>query len=84
MTRWLAWSFDRWLEFGMRRGWCGTVVCQTHDGTPLTVEEELAFDDGNDVCVHVIRVFSTYEEQQDATNNHLPSQWRHRNRRNYR
>jgi hypothetical protein len=37
-----------------------------HDGIPTTDEEENEMEDGADPCMHVIRVFSTPEEFDEA------------------
>jgi hypothetical protein len=50
-------DFYEWLEFGKDKGWCSDVVCDTHDGLPLTDEEMEAWDLGNDDCVPAIRVW---------------------------
>ena len=54
-------SFDEWLAFGVERGWVSEPVCDTHIGPVLTEAELLEFDDGNDPCVHVLRLFEVIE-----------------------
>ena len=41
-------DFDEWLAFGIDHKWCHYPVCQTHDGIPLTVDEEFEMDEGHD------------------------------------
>lgn len=48
-----------WLELGIARGWCTPVVCQTHDGPALTEFETWQFDEGDDPCVPVVRLWET-------------------------
>lgn len=50
-------EFWAWLKVGQDKGWISEGVCQTHDGVPMTDEEEAEFEDGGDPCVPVIRVW---------------------------
>lgn len=54
-------DFDEWLAFGIDHKWCHYPVCQTHDGIPLTVDEEFEMEEGHDPCIHVVRLFDTPE-----------------------
>jgi hypothetical protein len=69
-------SFYDWIEEGYARGWAGPPVCQTHDGIPLTPEEDKEFDQGGDPCVHVIRLYEDTSIKQGVEENHSPSLWR--------
>lgn len=70
-------SFDEWLEFGLRNGFCGPAVCSTHDGIPSTeLEDTEWWDEGIDSCVHVIRLYASEEERLAVEANHPPSVWR--------
>lgn len=50
-------TFAEWLAFGIENGWASQGVCQTHEGVPMTEEEEAAWDEGNDPCIPVVRIF---------------------------
>jgi len=69
-------SFDQWITFGIEKGWCGPPVCETHDGVPMSPDEELEFDEGSDPCLHIVRLFHDKVHQSQTTENHSPSQWR--------
>lgn len=69
-------TFDEWLLAGMRNGWCGPPVCSTHDGVPMSSGEEEVFDDGDDPCISVIRLYANDFEKSGVEGNHSPSQWR--------
>ncbi len=43
-------SFDDWMKFGYQNGWISDVFCNTHDGPPLTEEEDQEWDQGGDPC----------------------------------
>jgi len=53
-------GFDEWLRVGVRRGWVSPDYCITHDGTPLTVEEEARAEGDEcgleDACMHGLRL----------------------------
>ena len=54
---------DDWLQLGIHAGFCDPPVCNTHEGVDLTDEENDAFEDGDDPCIHVVRL----RELDDAT-----------------
>ena len=69
-------SFDEWLNYGMDKKWVGPPVCYTHDGLPTTSDEDDAWNDGDDPCIHIVRL---YQDELDALlveQNHSPSIWR--------
>jgi hypothetical protein len=72
-------TFELWLEVGVRQGWATAPVCYTHDGLPMTSEEEQELYEG-DPCIHIIRLCETPEEQAAIEADHTPSQWRRSNR----
>ena len=45
-----------WLRYGVDHGFCSDSVCSTHDGLPVTPDEEAEFEDGGDPCIHVVRL----------------------------
>ena len=69
-------NFDEWLQYGLTKGWCGPTVCLTHDGTPTSIEEDFAFDQGEDPCVHIIRMYDDAGIKASVEENHSPSVWR--------
>lgn len=69
-------DFDTWMEIGLVRGFVGPPVCSTHDGLPLSEEEEAEFEDGGDPCVHVIRPYGSEEEKQSVERNHPATTYR--------
>ena len=53
------------------------LPCVTHDGTPMSLkEEEDMYDNGDDVCIHIIRLYAEPEQRLMVEDNHTPSQWR--------
>lgn len=69
-------DFDTWLAQGMSQGWCGPAVCSTHDGTPISETEEAEFDEGDDPCLHIIRLYPDQDTKEAVESNHSPSVWR--------
>lgn len=69
-------SFDEWIEFGMNKGWCGPPVCSTHDGVPTSHAEEVEWEEGNDPCIHVVRMYEDEQQKLSVEENHSPTNWR--------
>lgn len=69
-------SFDEWMEFGMRKGWCGPPVCSTHDGVPMSEEEEAEWSEGHDPCAHIVRMYQDDEHKAAVEKAHPPTNWR--------
>ena len=49
-------TFEEWLEFGIKNGYCSEQFCDTHDGPPMHESEEKAWEDGGDTCMHMVRL----------------------------
>lgn len=69
-------SFDDWIAVGIKKGWCGPPVCYVHDGLPTTQSDDEAWDNGDDPCIHVIRLYEDEEQKLAVELNHSPSVWR--------
>ena len=69
-------TFEEWLQEGISLGFCGPAICEPHDGLPLSLEEELEFDTGNDPCIHVLRLYEDRDIKAAVESNHSPSVWR--------
>jgi len=50
-------TFEEWMTYGIEKGWCGPPVCYTHDGLPMSEQEYAEFDEGQDPCAHVVRMY---------------------------
>jgi hypothetical protein len=68
-------NYDEWIRIGIESNWCGPAVCYTHDGLPLSEEEDEEFYEG-DPCVHIIRLYETPLVKAAVEENHSPSIWR--------
>ncbi len=68
-------NFDHWLKYGIEQGFCGPPVCSTHDGIPISQEEDAEWD-FSDPCIHVIRPYKDEDHKESVEGNHLPSVWR--------
>ncbi len=69
-------TFQEWMTYGIEKGWCGPPVCYTHDGLPMSEQEYAEFDEGQDPCTHVVRLYEDIDMKKDIEDNHSPSQWR--------
>jgi len=65
-------TFDEWAHYGWRHGWCSPVVCETHDGLPMSDDE--ASED--EPCLHLIRVYESPEHKAAIEADHAPASWR--------
>jgi len=70
-------DFDTWMEIGLQRKFVGPPVCYTHDGLPTTEEEDAAmYENGDDICIHIIRPYRDTAEREAIEKNHAPTSWR--------
>jgi hypothetical protein len=46
-----------WLQMGIEKGWISEPFCNTHDGGPITEEEDKEWDEGYDPCATHVRVW---------------------------
>jgi hypothetical protein len=69
-------TFEDWMTYGIEKGWCGPPVCYTHDGLPMSEQEYSEFDEGQDPCAHVVRMYDDIDMKKNIENNHSPSNWR--------
>jgi hypothetical protein len=69
-------TYESWLTYGVKMGWCGPAVCYTHDGLPTTPAEEDEWNEGHDPCIHIIRMYEDDSVRQQVEDNHSPSTWR--------
>ena len=67
---------DEWLRLGFENGWVGPVVCESHDGLPLTQEESDEIWNGEDPCIPVLRLYDDLEKKRLVEEHHSPSVWR--------
>lgn len=69
-------TFDEWLQIGVDNKWCGAAVCSTHDGVPMSDQEDAEFMEGDDPCVHILRLYED-EDVADAVNRNFTAyKWR--------
>jgi hypothetical protein len=73
-------DFEEWLQIGISNGWCGPTVCYTHDGLPMSEDEDEQFSNGEDPCMHIIRMYDDRTQKRSIEDNHAPSTWRATNR----
>jgi hypothetical protein len=69
-------TFSEWMAFGVKQGWCGPPVCYTHDGLPMSEQEGTEFDEGQDPCMHIVRMYEDIGMKKGIEDNHSPSTWR--------
>ena len=52
-------DFSEWFMIGFNAGWITDIVCNTHEGLPLKEYEMEAFNNGESLCVPIIRVWAS-------------------------
>jgi hypothetical protein len=50
-------DFREWIEYGVTNGWVSEPSCFHHDLLPTTEEEDVAMEEGDDPCIHVLRLW---------------------------
>lgn len=50
-------DFEQWLVRGYEAGWISDVQCLTHEGIPMSDAEMESWDEGNDDCFPVVRIY---------------------------
>jgi len=66
---------SEWMDYGIQNGYCGPIVCYTHDGLPTTIDEDEEFEEG-EPCIHIIRPYIDISDKLAVEYNHSPSEWR--------
>jgi len=73
-------DFEEWVRFGFEQGWCSPPVCQSHDGTPMSEDEDDDMWEGADSCIHIIRLYESDIHKRKVEKNSPPARWRASNR----
>lgn len=68
-------TFDEWIKFGFDQGWCSPPICEMHDGTPMSEDEEVDWDEG-EPCIHVVRLYESELHKKRVERNFSPAVWR--------
>lgn len=69
-------EFGEWLQEGINLGFVGPAICHTHDGLPLSEVEDQEFENGEDPCIHILRLYEDKETKKSIEESHSPSVWR--------
>lgn len=59
-------DFEAWLAIGREHGYCSMPVCNTHDLAPHTAGELELWENGDDPCIHIIRLYESPEQMAEA------------------
>jgi hypothetical protein len=55
-------EFSEWLRIGRENDWVSDIVCDTHDGVPMSEAEWHEFEE-NDPCISIMRVYDSKEHK---------------------
>jgi len=50
-------NFFEWRDLGIANKWISDPFCDTHDSGYMTEEEEVAWENGEDPCMSVFRIW---------------------------
>jgi len=59
--------FD-WRDLGISKGWISEPFCDTHEAGPVSEEEVKAWDNGDDPCMFVFRIYEEKIKHQENEN----------------
>jgi hypothetical protein len=57
-------SLAEWLTYGRGKGWISPIVCETHNGLPISPDEAQQFDNQDDPCIFAIRFYTDPNQQE--------------------
>ena len=64
-------NFFEWRDLGLANKWISEPFCDTHDTGYMTDEEEKAWENGEDPCMVVFRVWEDNIEIESGNNEKL-------------
>ena len=68
-------NINEWLQTGINNKWIGPPTCATHDGIPSSNQETQQWDNGQDPCQHILRLYPDPQTADTINQNHHPHQW---------
>lgn len=68
-------DFEQWIRWGWEQGWVSPIVCNSHDGVPMSEAEEEEWEEG-DPCIHVVRLYESDFHKKQVERNCPPAVWR--------
>ena len=61
-------EFGEWLRIGRDNDWVSEIVCDTHDGVPMSEAEWKEFEE-LDPCISIMRVYDSKEHKIEIEGN---------------
>lgn len=55
-------DIHEWLEYGRAHDFCTELVCETHEGLPMTNAEAEEYLDTFDICFFAVRVWTDLDD----------------------
>lgn len=50
-------DFEKWLDLGISKGWISDIVCDTHEGIPISEQELNEVLGDFELCIPAVRVY---------------------------
>ena len=60
---------ELWLQIGMDNGFISNVVCELHDGTPISKQEDDDFELNLEPCLNIVRIYESKEHKKQIEAN---------------
>lgn len=57
-------DIHEWLEYGRAHDFCTELVCETHEGLPMTDDEHAEHWVTGDVCLFAVRVWTDLDDHE--------------------
>ena len=70
-------TVNEWLQTGINNKWIGPAICATHDGIPSSPQEEQQWENGQDPCQHILRLYENEQTANTINNHYTPYKHRH-------
>ncbi len=50
-------NLEEWLALGINMGWSSEYFCDAHDAPPMSEEDEVSWEFGDDNCAFHVRIW---------------------------
>jgi hypothetical protein len=63
-------ELSEWLQIGRDNHWVSQIICETHDGTPMSESKWKESEEG-DPCILIMRVYNSKEHKIEVEGNNV-------------
>lgn len=62
-------DYEEWFSIGREQGFISPAICSTHDGMPMSDDEMNEFENGDDPCIHILRLYEDKQKRDEVEKN---------------